>query len=91
MRILRGKLHVNDPNLAPTEIEDAVEMDWESEGEREIERNEAGNLTITGTTKATVRDMPEGLALTVVSSGMRAQGATAYGVGDVVVRRADSP
>jgi hypothetical protein len=90
MRILRGKLHVNDPNLAPTEIEDAVEMDWESEGERQIERNEAGDLTITGTTKAMMRDLPEGLALTVVSSGMRAQGATAYDVGDVVVRRADS-
>jgi hypothetical protein len=90
MRILRGKLQVNDPSLAPSEIEDAVEMNWESRGERQIERNEAGNLTITGTTKATMRDLPEGLGLADVSSGMRAQGATAYTVGNVVVRRADS-
>jgi hypothetical protein len=91
MKVLRGELQVTDPSLAPSEIETAVDMDWESQGERQIERDAAGNLTIAGTTKATLRDLPEGMGLTVISSGVRVQGATAYRVGDVIVRRADSP
>jgi hypothetical protein len=66
-------------------------MHWESQGERQIERDADGKLTITGTTTVTLRDLPEGIGLTAVSSGVRVQGATAYTVGDVTVRRADSP
>lgn len=90
MKVLRGKLQVNDPSLAPNEIESAVEMDWESQGERQIERDAAGKLIVTGTMKATLRDLPEGMGLTEISSGVRVQGATAYTVGDVIVRRAGS-
>jgi hypothetical protein len=90
IRILRGKLQVNDPSLAPTEVEDAVEVEWESPGERLVERDAAGNFTITGTTKVTMRNLPKGLGLTAISSGMRVQGATAYAVGETVVRRVDS-
>jgi hypothetical protein len=90
MKILRGELRLSDPAIAPSEIEDAVEMDWESPHEREVERNADGKLVITGTTKVTLRDVPAGLSLTVISSGMRVGGATAYGVGEPVVRRANA-
>ncbi len=88
MKILRGEIVVNDPTIAPSEIEDAVEMDWESRGEREVQRDADGNLTITGTTKVTLRGLPSGLGLTSIGSGMRVQGATAYRVGEPVIRRA---
>jgi hypothetical protein len=91
MKVLRGELQVTDPSLAPSEIESTVEMDWESQGERQIERNTAGKLTITATTKATLRGLPEGMGLTVISSGVRVQGATGYTVGDVIVRQGMLP
>jgi hypothetical protein len=89
LKVLRGEVRVTDPSVVPDRLADAVEVDWESQGEREVERNAEGRLTITGTTKATFRGCPDGVALTVTSSGMRVQGATDYHVGEPIVRRAD--
>jgi hypothetical protein len=89
LKVLRGEVHVTDPSVAPGKLADAVEVDWESQGEREVERNAEGKLTVTGTTKATFRGCPDGVALTVTSSGMRVQGATDYRTGEPIVRRAD--
>lgn len=85
MKVLRGELQVTDPSLATSEIQSVVEMDWESQGERQIERDAAGKLTITGTTKATLGGLPEGMGLTAISSGVRVQGTTAYRAGEVIV------
>jgi hypothetical protein len=88
MKILRGELQINDPMSVFSKVDDAVEMDWETPRERQIERNAQGNLTITGTTKATILGLPAGVGLVVGSSGMRVEGAVDYRVGEVVVRRA---
>jgi hypothetical protein len=91
MKVLRGELRVTDPRLAPSELQSTVEMDWESKGERQIERNTAGKLTITATTTATLQGLPEGMGLTAISSGVRVQGATAYTIGDVIVQQGMLP
>lgn len=88
LRVFRGELLVVDPTLAPEEIADAVEVDWEAEGRPQYGRSPEGKLTITGQTRMTMKALPPGITLALTAPGMRVQGATDYAVGEVVVRRA---
>jgi hypothetical protein len=88
IQVLRGRLEVRDPSAAPDEIEDAVEVSWEPQGARHVERDEKGKLAVTGTVTATAQGLPPGVRLSVDRRGVRGQGIRGIQVGEPIVRRA---